>query len=473
VGEPVERDGARVVLVTKIGDDVPVGDPAKPGRRVVDAALEPLELFELCLPAACQRRPLGRQGPGAGDVGVVEPDVEVPPLLGELGELGGDGLLRAGPCHAGREGCVGVVGLVDVGVDLVEVLVEEGLVEAVGLPSSRERDVAPLAVERLRAEHVGVLDGEPLGLVAGDRIPMGDVAGVEVGTVEDDRATVVGDRADLPAVRIEMGDGGAGPVDDAEPTMVAQADDPVAGLQLDPAGVEGGAGEAAGGVQAGASTVVEVVHVGPTQPDHDRPGRVVAGGVPPVVDEPLAQVEGAVGGDDAAVGPVGVERDGRVAVAEFVEGSLFPEVGLPSVVGELDGGKPGRQGAVEAAGVDLGQLVRVADQHHLHVGVGGVVQEAGELAGADHPRLSPLRNSGALTWHWRPSSTCSNHRPVLLPAERLAVMTRAEPEPAATQNERSSPRTVVAPPAEGRSGRGPWPLAQRCRYGMLEVAHEF
>jgi hypothetical protein len=224
VGESVSAD---VQLVAEVAGDVTVGHPAEPGGCTLDAALEPLELFELCLPVACQRRPLGRQGPGAGDVGFVEPDVEVPPLLGELPELGGDGLLGAGPGHAGGEARVGVVGLVEVGVDLVEVLVEDGLVEVVGLAAAGEGDVAPFSVEGLGAEDVGVVDGEPLGFVAGDRIPVGDMAGVEIVAVEDDRAAVVGDRVDLPSVRVEMGDGGAGAVDDPEPTVVAQAHDPV------------------------------------------------------------------------------------------------------------------------------------------------------------------------------------------------------------------------------------------------------
>ena len=53
-------------------------------------------------------------------------------------------------------------------------------VELVGLAAAGHRDVAPFAVQRVGAEHEGVVDGQPLGLVAGDRVPVGDVAGVEV-----------------------------------------------------------------------------------------------------------------------------------------------------------------------------------------------------------------------------------------------------------------------------------------------------
>jgi hypothetical protein len=104
---------------------------------------------------------------------------------------------------------------------------------------------------------------------------------------------------------------------------------------------------------AGAGPVVEVVHVCPPEPDHDRPGHLVAGGVPPVVDELLPQVVGSVGSDYPAVLAVAVECGGGVAVAEFVERRLFPLMGLAAVVGELDRGEAGGQRAVQTPGVDL------------------------------------------------------------------------------------------------------------------------
>ena len=76
-----------------------------------------------------------------------------------------------------------------------------------------------------------------------------------------------------------------------------------------------------------------------------------------------------------------------VAVAELVEGCLFPGVGLASVLGELDGGESGGHSAEESAGVDLGQLSRVTDEHDLDLLLLGVVEESGQLAGADHPGL--------------------------------------------------------------------------------------
>jgi hypothetical protein len=110
-------------------------------------------------------------------------------------------------------------------------------------------------------------------------------------------------------------------------------------------------------------------------------------GGPPVVDQRGADLFGGVGGVDPAVLAVGGQGSVRVTVAELVERGLFPHVGLPPVVGEFGGGESGGQGAEQAAGVDLGELVGVAGEHDLH-GLGfGMVEEAGELAGADHAGL--------------------------------------------------------------------------------------
>jgi hypothetical protein len=72
----------------------------------------------------------------------------------------------------------------------------------------------------------------------------------------------------------------------------------------------------------------------------------VTGRVPPVVDQLVAQTVGGVSGDDAAVLPVGVECDGGVPGAEFVERGLFPLMLLTAVVGELDGREAVCEGAV-------------------------------------------------------------------------------------------------------------------------------
>ena len=54
---------------------------------------------------------------------------------------------------------------------------------------------------------------------------------------------------------------------------------------------------------------------------------------------------------------------------------------------ELAGAEADAEGAEAAAGVDRRELPVVADQDHLGLDLLGVLQEAGQLAGADHAGL--------------------------------------------------------------------------------------
>jgi hypothetical protein len=87
-----------------------------------------------------------------------------PPVRGELGDLGGDGLL----CATASEptGQIWDVVEVDVMVQPVVSDADRSVVELVRQPAAGHRDVAPLAVEGLGAQRVGVLASEPLRLVA-------------------------------------------------------------------------------------------------------------------------------------------------------------------------------------------------------------------------------------------------------------------------------------------------------------------
>jgi hypothetical protein len=179
---------------------------------VVDAAAEPFELGEVCLQGPDQRRTFGDQDALAGDVGRVQSGVQLSPLGSEFRDLWRDRFLHPATGNTSGEACSRVVGLVDVVVDLVEVLVEDSLVELVGVAAAGKGDVAPLAVERLGAEDVGVVDGESLGFVAGDGVAVGDVAGIEVVAGEDDGPPVVGGRVDCTVVWVDACDGGAVPL---------------------------------------------------------------------------------------------------------------------------------------------------------------------------------------------------------------------------------------------------------------------
>jgi hypothetical protein len=132
--------------------------------------------------------------------------------------------------------------VVDVVVQRLVVVGGGAVVELVGEPAAGHRDVAPFAVQRLRAEDVGVVDGESLGFVSGDGVAVGDVAGVEVAGRQGQRSAPVVDRLDGACGRLDAHDGGAGAVDHPE-LPVAEADDPLADLQLEPAaGDQCGAG---------------------------------------------------------------------------------------------------------------------------------------------------------------------------------------------------------------------------------------
>ena len=108
-----------------------------------------------------------------------------------------------------------------------------GDVEA-GLRSrAREGDVAPFLEACLAgAEDEGALDGEALGGVAGERVGVADVAGLEVAAAELDGGAAVGGDRQRPLVAVDALDGAAGAVLDAEAVGVAEADDAVAGGEL-------------------------------------------------------------------------------------------------------------------------------------------------------------------------------------------------------------------------------------------------
>jgi hypothetical protein len=73
--------------------------------------------------------------------------------------------------------------------------------------------------------------------------------------------------------------------------------------------------------------------------------------------------------------------------ADEVEGFAFPGLVLPSVLRELAGAEAEAEGAEAAAGVDRGQLPVITDQDQLGLDLLGVLEQAGQLAAADHAGL--------------------------------------------------------------------------------------
>ena len=84
---------------------------------------------------------------------------------------------------------------------------------------------------------------------------------------------------------------------------------------------------------------------------------------------------------------VRAERGVDVTGTQCAECFAFPRVVLTAVLAESDRFDALCEPAEQAAGVDLGELPRVSDQHDLRAGGCGVVDESREGSGADHARL--------------------------------------------------------------------------------------
>ena len=84
-----------------------------------------------------------------------------------------------------------------------------------------------------------------------------------------------------------------------------------------------------------------------------------------------------------------VERERLLgsSVAQVVERGALPRVDLAVVLGQHDREAAVDEAAERAAGLELGQLAVIADQHELAADRGDRVDELGELPGRDHPGL--------------------------------------------------------------------------------------
>ncbi len=181
--------------------------------------------------------------------------------------------------------------------------------------------------------------------------------------VEDDAERAVADPGDGAGLAVGNGDllgvQGAGPIAVSaqhDPLPEAVAAVPVVSIKI--------RGEFAVVDQLSACGVVEDVDklVGPGE-QHNMPS--VATGLLPPVDRDVDHLLTVVSDCHSVVVEVGAHGDGDVAGAQFGEGVLFPGCMLTSVHGQFGncraalgcGGEP-------ASGVDLGELVVIADQYH-------------------------------------------------------------------------------------------------------------
>ena len=215
-----------------------------------------------------------------------------------------------------------------------------------------------------------MLDREPLGLVAGERVGVRDVAGVEVArgqrepaaVVElDARSRVARGRRRLMVPRLPLA------IPRRRSLRVQRTRSPTASSSP---GVEAEsvAAEPSVAVEEGAGGGVELGDVGAAVGDHRAAGEVAAGGPPPVGNQLRLRLD-AVGGDGqpAVLGGVG-EVVAAAAVAEQGERAPFELVALAAVVVELDRAVALDDRAEQAARADGGKLGRVADEHRLPLG---------------------------------------------------------------------------------------------------------
>jgi hypothetical protein len=94
-----------------------------------------------------------------------------------------------------------------------------------------------------------------------------------------------------------------------------------------------------------------------------------------------------VDGDHPVVRLIGSHRLVDQPAPDEVEGFAFPRLVLSAVLSQLAGPETEAEAMEAATGIDRGQLPLVADQDHLGPGLLGVLEQAGELAAADHASL--------------------------------------------------------------------------------------
>ena len=264
---------------------------------------------------------------------------------------------------------------------LIELVVAVGFdgVEPVGLSASRQADISGLSGEVVGAEEESVVDGAALGFVDGDGVAMADPPGPYVGGVEGPGAVDgVDSDASLPVV-VDVGDGANGAVVHPETAVVAETDDLVADLEGPTHDDQRLSDQTAGIGHEGAGPSVEVFDVDVSSGEHQRRLAGLSMG-PPVVDHPSSDRVRVPARHHPAVHFEQADRLVDVTGAQLGDRAAFGRVLLPAVLGERDGPVAGIDVAEDAAGGDLRQLLRVADQHDLRQGLLGPIQEVPTMA---------------------------------------------------------------------------------------------
>jgi hypothetical protein len=274
-------------------------------------------------------------------------------------------------------------------------------VQAGVLPGPRQLHIQPVDILGAGEPDQGSAPGQPLGPVAGGGVGQVDpavalatAAAVEIRPGKRDIPAVVTVQAQGQAtvVGVEGGDGAAAAVGHPElGDGVLPADGPVPHRQLAVLDLEPLASEAATGGQQLLTDGVEPVHLGPAGGQHHHIlSRILLSrlpGPPPVLEQGQGGGRLGVGSHYPVVSLVGGYRLLDQPAPDEIEGFAFPGLVLAAVLDQLGGAEAEAEGAEAAASVDRGQLPVITDQHHLGLGVVGVLEGAGELAAAEHAGL--------------------------------------------------------------------------------------
>src|SRR6266542_1724456 len=279
-------------------------------------------------------------------------------------------------------------------------------VEPGGAAGAGVLHLVPVAVLGAAHVHQRMLAGQPLGLVPGGGIAKVDGApvGVAPGPPAGPLVQVATRQGDLPAVRalqphrqlpllgVDRDDLAAAAVGDPQRGQrVLAAHHQVTDRNRPVTDPEAVGAELAGLVAELLAGAVELIgHA--AQPGQDRDllagvGKRLLEQRPPVRQHGLLGLGRGLGGHHPAVLSIGADSGVDVAVAGVRGGLALPGVTLATIDGQGTGAKPQPEPAEAATGLDRGQLAVVADQHHLRVGLLGVVKQAVQLAGAEHRGL--------------------------------------------------------------------------------------
>ena len=192
-------------------------------------------------------------------------------------------------------------------------------------------------------------------------------------------------------MRADLLDGPERAVLHAKAALILQEHDAVSAGEAAPAALDRHThliAEITGGPHPHPCSLVEGAHlvIGMGEDDPALVGRRLPVAVP-ALDQIVARVLASLGLMHHAVGAVNTKRIAGFAIGEITRGVPLPVLPLAAHLADFCAAMVLMDRAEGRARLDGLQLLRIADQHDLRAGSGGVGQHAFQLPGADHARL--------------------------------------------------------------------------------------